>query len=265
MTVLVGALCSDGAVIGADSIATSAAGMHPLIQIRSDDKIVTVGDQVIIATTGAVGLSQRFHAVVAQTVAEGILNVPCIPGIKTIANRALQDFGSTFVPRNSQGSLGFGAMLAAPICEEPELIEFDVVNMQPERKTGRLHFVSMGSGQILADPFLAFVSRVLWHGAVPDVKIATLGVYWTLAHAIKYAPGGIGEPIRIATLRRVDGAWRATLVEEDELQEAAQHIDAIEERIGHYPAEIIETAPTSPIPEPPPRRRPRSRPARRNG
>lgn len=60
MTVLVGALCVDGVVIGADSIATSALGLHPLIQIRSDDKVIIVGDKVIIATTGSVGLSQRF-------------------------------------------------------------------------------------------------------------------------------------------------------------------------------------------------------------
>ena len=147
MTVLVGALCSDGAVIGADSIATSAAGIHPLIQIRSDDKLVTVSDQVIIATTGAVGLSQRFHAIVAECVAGGILNLPCIQGIKGISNRVLQDFGSTFVPRNAQGALGFGAMLAAPICDQPELIEFDVINMQPERKTGRLHLCQWAPGR----------------------------------------------------------------------------------------------------------------------
>ena len=172
--------------------------------------------------------------------------------MKMLSALAVQDFGSTGVQRTPQGGLGFGAMLAAPIVGQPELIEFSHIDMQPERKTGRLHFVSMGSGQILADPFLAFVSRVLWRGTIPDVKIATLGVYWTLAHAIKYALGGIGEPIRIAILRRINGAWKATLVGEDEQQEAAQHIDAIEERIGHYPAEIIETAPTSPIPEPPP-------------
>ena len=66
MTVLVGVLCSDGLVVGADSIATSSAGMHPLIQVRSDDKIKIIGGRVIIAGTGAVGLGQRFHAVVQK-------------------------------------------------------------------------------------------------------------------------------------------------------------------------------------------------------
>jgi hypothetical protein len=125
----------------------------------------------------------------------------------------------------------------------------DAGNQRP--KISETSFLSMGSGQILADPFLAFISRVLWRASMPDVKIATLGVYWALAHAIKYAPGGIGEPIRVAVLRRQNGTWKATLVEEDELQEQAQHIDAIEERIGRYPADIIESAPTQPIPAPP--------------
>jgi hypothetical protein len=250
MTVLVGTLCWDGVVIGADSIATSTSGFHPTIQIRSDDKIVTVGDRVIIATTGAVGLSQRFHAIVEQCYADGAFRMPCIQCAKAISAATVQDFGSTGVPR-TQGGLGFGAMLAAPIADQPELIEFNHIDMQPERRTGRLHFVSMGSGQILADPFLAFVSRVLWRGSIPDVKIAALGVYWTLAHAIKYAPGGVGEPIRVAVLRKKADSWKATLLEEDQLQEQLQHISAIEERIGKYPAEIIESAPTEPIPAPP--------------
>jgi hypothetical protein len=102
MTVLVGALCSDGAVIGADSIATSTTGLHPLIQIRSDDKIVTIGDQVIIATTGAVGLSQRFYAIVESCFTGGHFNTPWVQCAKTLASLTLQDFGGTFVPRNGR-------------------------------------------------------------------------------------------------------------------------------------------------------------------
>jgi hypothetical protein len=251
MTVLVGALCADGVVIGADSIATSTHGLHPLIQIRSDDKVITIGGQVIIATTGPVGLSQRFHGIVENCFNGGAFNTPCIQCMPAISAATIQDFVSTGVPRTPQDGFGFGAMLAAPIAGRHELIEFDHVTMQPERKTGTAHFVSMGSGQILADPFLAFVSHILWRGAMPTVKIATLGVHWTLSHAIQYAPGGIGAPIRIATLRNVNGSWRADLIQEDQMQEAAQHIGAIEERIGNYPAEIIEAASAAPIPAPP--------------
>src|SRR4051794_15564778 len=106
MTVLVGALCTDGVVVGADSIATSAAGHHPLIQIRSDDKVVIVGDQVIVASTGSVGLSQRFHAIVEQCFGHGVFNHPCVHCMKALSASAVQDFGSTAVQRTSQGGIG---------------------------------------------------------------------------------------------------------------------------------------------------------------
>jgi hypothetical protein len=253
MTVLVGTLCTDGVVVGADSVATSAAGVHPLIQIRSDDKVVIIGERVIIASTGAVGLSQRFCAVVEQCFGHGVFNQPCINCMKSLSALAVQDFGSTGAQRTPQNGIGFGALVAAPMAGQPELVEFNHIDLQPERKTGRLHFVSMGSGQVLADPFIAFVSRVLWGNSAPTVQLATLGVYWTLSHAIQYAPGGVGEPIKIATLRKVDGDWRASLVGDDQMQEAAQHIEAIEDRIGKYPVEVIQGAPPppSPIPKPP--------------
>jgi hypothetical protein len=39
VTVLVGVRCTDGVVIGADSIATSAMGQLPLIHLESEPKI----------------------------------------------------------------------------------------------------------------------------------------------------------------------------------------------------------------------------------
>ena len=55
MTILVGVKCTDGVVIGSDSIATSSAGPQPVMQIRSNDKIHIFRDKVIVAATGAVG------------------------------------------------------------------------------------------------------------------------------------------------------------------------------------------------------------------
>lgn len=65
MTVLVGVRCTDGVVIGADSAATSAAGNTHLLKLASD-KIVIVGDRVIVAGTGQIGLGQRFADQVKQ-------------------------------------------------------------------------------------------------------------------------------------------------------------------------------------------------------
>jgi len=104
----------------------------------------------------------------------------------------------------------------------PQLVEFDPVGFQPEIKKDNLHFVSMGSGQILADPFLAFVSRILWGSKPPDVKMGSFGLYWVLSYTIQYAPGGVGRPIKIAVLKKEKGDWTARSVEGNDLQEPEQ-------------------------------------------
>lgn len=250
MTVLVGVKCSDGIVIGADSIATSAAGPQGIVQLPTD-KLVIVGDRVILAGTGAVGLGQRFGAAVkAHWDAKGFQK-PLLDCAKALTATALQDFQSTGVQRHPQYGIGYGALLAAPLSDAPELVEFAITDFQPEIKRDKLHFVTMGSGQSLADPFIAFVSRVLWDGAMPDVQTGMFGVYWALQHTIKYAPGGVGDPIRLATLRRENGAWRARILEDAELDELAQHIGEIEKRIGNYPADILKQAQAEALPVPP--------------
>ena len=116
------------------------------------------------------------------------------------------------------------------IDKEPCLIEFATNNFQAEYKEKKLFFASMGSGQSLADPFLAFVSRVLWKNTLPDVKSGRFGLYWALAHTIKYAPGLVGPPIRLATLSKRENAWVAS--ENEDYQEAEQFIASMEARIG---------------------------------
>jgi hypothetical protein len=123
---------------------------------------------------------------------------------------------------------------------KPQLIEFGSIDFQPEIKNDNLHFVAMGSGQVLVEPFMAFVSRVLWGGKPPDVQLGDFGLYWVLSHTIQYAPGGVGKPIKIAILKKEKGNWVARSVEGDELQEPEQHVAEIEKLIGRYPKAVVE-------------------------
>lgn len=250
MTVLVGVKCSDGVVIGADSIATSSFGASSLMQIKTD-KLAVVGDRVLVASTGAVGLGQRFVDTVQRAWKDGAFQSSCIDCARHLSRAAIGDFRQTGVPFSPQGGWGYGALVAAPHQDRPELIEFGAQDFQPEIKSDRLHFVSMGSGQMLAEPFMGFISRVLWGEGVPDVRTAMFGVYWALNHAIQMSPGGVGEPIRLATLRREGTDWVARLLEPEELEEQAQHIAAIEDRIADYPISVFAQAAAEPVPEPP--------------
>jgi hypothetical protein len=251
VTIIVGVKCTDGVVIGADSAATSSHGPNRLIQILSDDKINIVGGKVIIACTGSVGLSQRFHNIVNGQWNQKAFQKPIDESLRLITSATIADFRQTGVPQHPQFGLQFGSLMAAPIAGKAELIEFGTMDFQPEIKREKLHFVAMGSGQVLADPFLAFVSRVLWSGKSPDVQMGAFGLYWVLSHTIQYAPGGVGHPIKIAVLKKLKGEWIAQSVEGDELQEPEQHVVEIEKLIAAYPKNVVEAAPeTTPPPVP---------------
>ena len=108
----------------------------------------------------------------------------------------------------------------------------------------------MGSGQMLADPFLAFVNRVLWQGNFPSLELGRLGVYWTLDHVIKCAVGGVGGKIRIAMLRQKDGAWVASDMSETE--EPAQFLGELEASIAVQASRLVMEAPATAPPTPTP-------------
>ncbi len=251
MTVLVGVQCSDGVVIGADSMATSVIGNGGLLQTETD-KIRIVGGRAVIAGTGSVGLGQRFGDVVQTNWDAKTFQSKTWDCLRKITTDAVKDFQSTGVQnRGAPIGFGFGALLAVPIEDRPCLVEYSVSDMQPELKDGKIRFVAMGSGQMLAEPFVAFVHRVLWGEAAPNVQTALFGVYWALSHTIRIAPGGVGWPIKLATLRRVKGIWKAELVDDGILQEQAQYISEIEGRIGEYPRGLFDLAEVSLPPTPP--------------
>jgi 20S proteasome alpha/beta subunit len=251
VTIIVGVCCSDGVVIGADSLATSTMGPQPLFKKQSGDKIATVGDRVIVACTGAVGLSQRFCAVVQDGWNRKIFQHGVVKSTTELAKIAVSDFQASGVPRHQQFGYNFGALVAAPIDGAAQLIEFATVDLQPETKSDSSYFVAMGSGQMLAEPFLAFVDRVLWKNQMPDVRKAMFGVYWALNHTITYAPMGVGAPIKVAVLRKDGKDWSVQKFEEADIQETIEHIAAIEQQIGASLEKTIEAAAATEPPKPP--------------
>ena len=60
MTLVVGILCQDAVVIGADSAMTFANSRQATIEQPYPNKITIIQDNVIIAGAGEIGLGQRF-------------------------------------------------------------------------------------------------------------------------------------------------------------------------------------------------------------
>lgn len=224
------------------------------MRLESNDKIRIFGDKVIVATTGALGYTQRLHYHVEQAIKDGIFtNLKRNERAPNISRRFLADLQSSIAPSYPQIGINFGALLATNFDDEPCLVEYTTDTFQPEFKQNRLFFASMGSGQSLADPFLAFISRVLWKNTLPDIRLGRFGLYWALNHTINRAPGFIGGPIRMAILSKVSDRWSAYESADD--QEAIEFIGTIEARIGapFVDAPIADAArepAPAPVPEP---------------
>ena len=221
MTSIVGVYCKDGVVIGTDSSTTFANGQFPTIE-QPSEKLKIVGDRIIIAGTGEVGLGQRFVNVVENAhskdkVLEGKSGLDVA---KILARKGIDDFLETLTPQKL-----YGALVAYPTGNKCNLCEFAITNFQPELKNDNIWYVSMGSAQFITDSFLAFIREVFWKNGVPSVNDGIFAVYWTLKHAVAYNSGGVNDPIRIAVLDGSTGRLRARILDDEELFEHQENID----------------------------------------
>lgn len=242
MTLLVGILCTDGVVVAADSAMTFGMGASFTIA-HSARKIDIVSKAVIVAGTGQVGLGQRFKATVEKLWIDNKLKGDEHDRSRIMATAALTDFQGTGAPPGK-----FGALVASPMSGNRfSLCEFAVADFQPELKTAaKCCYVSMGSGQALADPFLAFMRDVFWKNGPPTLKGGKFAAAWVMSHAIKYAPGFVAEPIDVAVLDK-NGA---SLLDENELQEHLAMVGESDEYLAGFPDRLqgkTTQPPTLPI------------------
>jgi len=241
LTVLIGVLCRDGVVIGADSAATFVAGSQRTIE-QPATKIEIIGDNIILAATGSVGLKQRFAHIVEGCWRDKKFQGDGITTSTMLSNLAIRNFKETDSPK------GFGALLAFPVHKKPYLCEFDVAGFQPELKTSDLWYCSMGSGQSITDPFLGFIRSIFWaDGRPPSCQDGIFATVWALKHAIEVNPGGINGPIRIATLMLNEKKeLQARLLDHHETEEHRENVRAAKEHLRKY----RQTPPPTTIPEP---------------
>ena len=126
-------------------------------------------------------------------------------------------------------------MIALPVEGKPELVECDPLG-RAEYRTQGLTYVAIGSGQPIADPFLAFLYRMFWPDPQQPMTLAQgiLVTLWAVIHAIRVAPGGVGEPIQTAVLEGRGGNMRARLLDPTELDEHRQSVSEAEAHIASY-------------------------------
>lgn len=245
MTILVGVLCRDGIVIGADSAATFTAGHVRTIE-QPTNKIDIIGDRIIMATTGAGGLKQRFSHTISTNIEHPFFQEDAITIAKNLSVLGITDFRSTGAPYQNQ----FGALVAYPAKGDMHLCEFALADFQPEMKTLReCWYVSMGSGQMIVDPFLGFFRDIFWvDGKLPSYQEGIFATVWSIQLAIDINAGGINRPIRVATLMLdKEGKPHARMLDVSEMEEHQAAVKGAKEHLRKY----RDKTPSTPIPDPP--------------
>lgn len=142
-----------------------------------------------------------------------------------------------------------GAVVAYPCGDKSNLCEFQVGDLQPELKTDRIWYVSMGSAQSITDPFLAFMREVFWKDGLPNTAEGIFAVTWVLDHAVNVNPGGVNGPIRVAVLERGRRGLEARVMSDEELAPHRENVQGMKDHLRDYTKKFRpEAAPDLPKP-----------------
>jgi 20S proteasome alpha/beta subunit len=255
MTLIIGIKCRDGIVMGADGAATfEALGQHTIRQETT--KLDILENRVIVGVSGPIGLGQRIKAEIQSLWTDSKLGLGTqkpTEAMKIIREALWQKhIGPELkVAQEAAGAIGqplalqsalVHTVVCVPLKGIPRLFQFNQQGA-PEEATDTLPFVAIGSGQFIADPFLAFLRRIFWRDCLPTVNDGIFTTLWALDHAIQTNPGGVSDPKQVMILEKTQNfsqanptnqMWKARQLQEAEFQEHMVAIKAHEDNIADF-------------------------------
>jgi hypothetical protein len=262
VTLIIGIRCAEGVVLAADSAATMGSSAGQTAQQRTARKLyICSGGRVVVGVSGYMGLGQRLQAAIDDgyaaekfkgrpEVAVGRMRDVLIPIVKPEFEMSHLVVTASRNPA-ALNYANFSMLVAIPLDKQPQLIAF-TETCSPEIASPGLPFACVGSGQALADPFLAFIRRVLWpRDDFPPLLDGILGAYWTMQHAIETNPGGVGGNVQVVTLKRDGGAFKAEELDQAALEGHSESLRDLEEKIKEWRAQFTDR-PVGPAPPAPP-------------
>ena len=212
LTLIIGIVCSNGIVVGADGAATlSVLGQNTARQNARKLSIIKCGGghDAILGVSGPVGFSQRIAGIVSKHTLGSSTRATAMETLRKALWEQLlgQEFQVATIAKNVYPQMAqqclSSTMYALPVGANLELLQFSET-AACEAATDDLPFVSIGSGQPTADPFLAFIRRIFWGKNKPTVSEGIFSVWWALHHAITVSPGGIADPKQLMVLELKD-------------------------------------------------------------
>lgn len=258
MTLIVGIKCKEGIVMAADGAATLGS-MGQTTALQPVKKLSVLQSKMVIGVSGAVGLGQRLTGSLNKIWEGGQLS-----GKKSYEAMAIISNGfrehilpELQVAQAARGAIGnsslsdalTASLVALPISGSLCLFQFDPQG-SPEESTDTLPFVSVGSGQQYADPFLGFLRRVFWSSSPPAIADGIFAAMWTLLHVIYVNPGGVAEPIQLVTLQQNGRDTEIKEYTEEELHEHREAVANAELHLNQYSEKLRPSMDAPEIPEP---------------
>ena len=246
MTVVVSFLCSNGAVVAADSMLTSSFGNIPLAR-HTGKKLAILSGRQVFAYAGDQGQGDRLRFM-AESMHGQIAERPHPIGYGIlISSLLIKQFQATGIA----GAIDVNAVLAYAHKDTPICCMFEG-SIQPRLLDEDHFYCAFGSGKLGADPFLRFLVDVFCQDGWPKVREAVFLATWAIEHVIRTNPGGVAGPIRVGVLERdKDCKWSAYEVDNREIAEHQMAIESATGSLRSWRAGIVtgEAASAEPAPE----------------
>ena len=218
--------------MASDSAATFGAGFQFTIGQQEVTKVRSLADSILYGSTGSLGMAQLICDKLTKLWTANhtsFLNYTGPEAMSKIGQEIAQliavyiSNGQMLRPEGGLQTALCKSLVAIPLRQAVSLIQFDFSGA-PEEATKELPFVALGSAQSIADPFLAFLKRILWKEREPSVSEGRFAAAWTIEHAILTNPGGVAGPLQMATLTRVGDKPKIDLI-----TDVAEHRQAVSE------------------------------------
>jgi 20S proteasome alpha/beta subunit len=232
--------------MGADGAATMGTMFgQPTILQSGVRKLQKISDKLMLGVSGPVGVGQRISGIVGGLWDGNKLSGQASFKAMQIIREALAPMLMLEIRYATEAAKVIGqqaatsaalttSILALPIDKQLRLYSFGCTG-EPEEATEALPFVAIGSGQNLADPFLAFIRSIFWKERTPNLADGVFATFWALQHAIRRNTGGVTDPKQIMKLYRDDrGNPAVKELERGELEETEQAVNAAEEHLSQF-------------------------------
>jgi len=246
--------------MASDSAATYGSGGTSTIGQQEVTKLWKIGNAGLFGSTGAIGMAQMIHASIEKDWTNGkplyIQQQPSevMGRISKLVMKETQELFRTAQPlaaligqKAAGGPVICTCLVAICADKRPRLFSFEPTGA-PEEMTPDLPFVALGSGQPIADPFLAFLKRVFWRDHQPTMAEGRFAAAWTIRHVSQTNAGGVGGKLQLAVLR-MDGA--TVKVDFPDIEEHYQAVEQAEDAMRSYIAKHGDEPSAPPLPEPP--------------